>query len=100
MTNIIAALIITTNTHWVVVKTEPSNINCNVIGCKADHSEMRTEAQTVYRVTESEFRWQGEKKRVVLKSEEIPQAKPVLRVQYSGFDYTIPPSPFRFMTNN
>jgi hypothetical protein len=39
-------LVTTTNTHWVTISTDVSDRNCLVLGCKADHSEKRTELQS------------------------------------------------------
>lgn len=92
MTNIVAALIITTNSHWSVIRTEPSGISCAVIGCARDHSEQRTERETVYRVSQAEFVFEGATNRVTLKSEVISQGRE--RILRSGFDYVKEKSPF------
>lgn len=99
MTNIIAAIVITTNSHWSVVKTEPSYINCNVLGCLADHSEKKTEAETIWRVTEGVWTYEGTTNRTVLKSEKIKCEPARLRVLYSGFDYERTRPNFLWTTN-
>lgn len=100
MTNLIAALIISTNTHWTVVRTEPSTVNCNVMGCKADHSEQRVEEAHIFRVVEAEFDFEGVKRRVAIKSEELPQSSVQQRIQYSGFDYVRAYPQWTTLTNN
>jgi hypothetical protein len=89
MTNLIATILITTNAHWTVLKTEPSYMNCAVNGCTADHSEKRTEKQVLYRIIQAEVLFEGATNRMVLKSEVLP-CEEKLRVLYSGWDYEKP----------
>ena len=88
MTNLIATLIIITNTHWTVVKTEPSYVKCAVFGCQKDHSEKRTESATICRAFIAEVQFDGTTNRFPLRAEILTNAAPTERVLYSGFDYT------------
>src|SRR4030095_7294191 len=82
-------LITTTNSHWVTVNTAASDRQCNVLGCKADHSEKRTEELLRWRVTECEIVFEGAKNRVVLQIEPLPKkfGPGFQRTLYSGWDY-------------
>lgn len=101
MTNLLVSILISTNAHWTIVKNEPSDRNCLVLGCKADHSEKRTEEKILYRVVEAEIIFDGATNRTVLESAEIkPWRGREIRVLYSGWDYTKPPPAYIISATN
>ena len=110
MTNIVVSILIVTNSHWTVMEVKPSNLNCCVIGCQEDHSEMRIESETVQRIWVALVPFEGATHRVTLKTEFVVPANEIgkRRTVYSGFDYKKEkkpvswaiPSPFDQLTNS
>lgn len=98
MTNLVAALIISTNSHWTLVETKPSNYGCLVYGCKRDHSEMRLERKDTWRITQARILFDGVQTNFVLKCESIGSDVET-RIQYSGVDYEKEPSRLMSYTN-
>jgi len=69
------------------------------MNCQADHSEKRTEQESIYRVTQARIVFDGTTNHSVLKSEILPGERRV-RVLYSGFDYEKPKWQWGFFVTN